>query len=158
MTHYLVTTLLPIITKFILHRIEMSVNSSLLLSNIIDEVWSNALFLDKTLTNTKVYILSYRFLWRLLERAKFQSVIVSHMQSGCILLLSNNVLMASCMSAWHELEWEEETSTEKLFWPRALFLDWWLVWGNPAHCGHCCAGTSGRGCYKKTDRVIHENK
>lgn len=144
--------------KCILHRIEMSVNSSLLLSNIIDEDWSNALFLDKTLTNTKVYILSYRFLWRLLERAKFQSVIVSHMQSECILLLGNNVLMASCMSAWNELEWEEETSTENLFWPRTLSLDWWLMWGNPAHCGHCCAGTSGRGCYKKTDRVIHENK
>lgn len=156
MTHYLVT-LFPIITKCILHRIEMSVNRSLL-SNITDEDWSNALFLDKTLTNTKVYILSYRFLWRLLERAKFQSICVSHMQSGCILLLSNNVLMASCMSAWNELEWEEETSTEKLFWPRTLSLDWWLMWGNPAHCGHCCAGTSGHGCYKKTDRVIHENK
>lgn len=148
MTHYLVTTLFPIITKCILHRIEMSVNSSLL-SNIIDEDWSNALFLDKTLTNTKVYILSYRFLWRLLERAKFQSVIVSHMQSGCILLLSNNILMASCMSAWNELEWEEETSTEKLFWPRTLSLDWWLMWGNQLTVGIAVPGLVVMGATRK---------
>lgn len=158
MTHYLVTTLLPIITKSVLQKIEVSVNSSLLLSNIIDEDWSNALFLDKTLTNSKDYAMSCRFLWLLFERSKQQSVIVFHMQSGCFELLSNNGVLASFMPAWHELEWEEETSAEKLFWPIALFLDWWLMWGSPALYGQCCARISGRGCYKKTDWAIHGDK
>lgn len=58
--------------------------------------------------------------------------------------------------------WEEGPSAEKM--PPSCgvsvwrFLDCWLMWVDPAHCGWCCPWVGSLGLCKKARWVSHEEK
>jgi hypothetical protein len=38
------------------------------------------------------------------------------------------------------------------------FLNWWLMWKSPVHCGLCQPWAGGAGCYKKANWASHDKQ
>lgn len=97
---------------------------------------------------------SYALIWATMRECTLSSL---------LLIFGEHTVQANLMSIWITLE--ERTPAEKVplpDWPMGKsmvhFLNWWLMWKGPYHCGQCYPGMAILGNRRKQAEQVTERE